>query len=83
MFDTFDPDDPKDAGKLEYFRRMAVPMLDQHIRSTINMIWVALPPERQTAEEVEKEFRRFTDRALSNLREDIAAFGLPQRPEQT
>ena len=83
MFGTFDAHDPKDAGKLAQFRRMAIPMLDQQIRNTINMIWIALPPERQTADEVEKEFRRVTERALSNLREDIAAFGLPRNPEQT
>jgi hypothetical protein len=45
------------------------------------MIWMALPPERQNADEVEKEFRRLTARALANLREDIAAFGLPPRGE--
>jgi hypothetical protein len=80
MFDTCDPNDPKDAAKLAQFKRMAVPMLDQQIRNTLNMIWMALPPERQNADEVEKEFRRLTARALANLREDIAAFALPPRP---
>jgi len=80
MFGTFDPDDPKDAGKLSQFRRFAAPMMDQQIRATINMIWMALPPERQTADEVEKEIRRLTDRAIANLREDIAAFGMPSNP---
>jgi hypothetical protein len=49
MFDTCDPNDPKDAAKLAQFKRMAVPMLDHQIRNTLNMIWMALPPERQNA----------------------------------
>lgn len=76
MYSAFDPKDP-DAAR---YRRMAVPMLDQQIRSVINMIWMALPPGRQTTAEVEKEFQRLTTRALANLKEDIAAFGLPENP---
>ena len=78
MFSTFDPKDTIDS---ERYRRMAVPMLDQQIKSVINMIWMALPPDRQTATEVEKEFHRLTQRAIANLREDIAAFGLPSEPK--
>jgi hypothetical protein len=52
-------------------------MLDQQLRNVVNMVWAALPPERQTIEAVEKEVRRLTDRALANLREDLAAFGVP------
>ena len=77
MFSTFDPKDPVAH---EQYRRRAAPMLDQQIKGVINMIWMALPEERKTAAEVEKEFQRLTTRALANLREDIAAFGLPEKP---
>ena len=80
MFERVNLNDPNDADKIAQFRRMALPMLDQQLRSVISTIWMALPPERQTVEEVEKEFRRVADRALANLREDIAAFGLPENP---
>jgi hypothetical protein len=80
MFSAFDPKHPKAH---EQYRRLAVPMLDQQIKSVINMIWMALPPERQTATEVEKEFQRLTRRALANMEEDIAAFGLPANPDET
>ena len=48
--------------------------VDQGIRQAIQMCWMALPKERRTAEEVEKQIRRLVDRALQNLREDTAAF---------
>jgi hypothetical protein len=74
MFGTLDPNDPQ---SLERYRQQVIPMLDQQIRSTLGMIWMALPPERQSVTEVEREFRRMADRALDNLREDVAAFGTP------
>lgn len=52
--------------------------VDQTVRSAIQACWMALPKERRNAEEVEKEIRRLVDRALSNLREDVAAFGRPK-----
>jgi hypothetical protein len=78
MFGTFDPKDPEGA---EQFRRQLIPILDQHIRSSLQMIWTALPPDRKTVAELEKEFRRLTDRALANLREDFDVYGMPRTPD--
>jgi hypothetical protein len=58
-------------------------MLDQQLRGILDMIWMSLPRERQTVGEVEKEMRRLTDRALSNMADDLAAFGLPSGPDDT
>jgi hypothetical protein len=52
--------------------------VDQTVRGAIQACWMALPKERRTVEEVEKEIRRLVERALSNLREDVAAFGGPR-----
>ena len=52
--------------------------VDQSVRMAVQACWMALPKERRNVDEVEKELRRPTERALANLREDIAAFGGPK-----
>lgn len=52
--------------------------VDQTVRAAVQACWMALPKERRNVEEVGTEMRRLTERALSNLREDIAAFGGPK-----
>jgi hypothetical protein len=61
----------------QQLRRMhAVPgQVDQMLRNVIQMCWMALPPERQTVDEVEAQVRRLMDRAIRDLREDAEAFG--------
>ncbi len=67
--------EPSGAGKA--WRELFGPQLvDQHIRMAISTCWIILPPGKKTAEAVEKEIRRVVDRALANLREDAAAFGI-------
>jgi hypothetical protein len=71
----------EDGGEnaMEKMREMFGPgHLDQTVRHAIQACWMALPKERRTAEEVEKEIRRLTERALSNLKQDVAAFGRPK-----
>lgn len=50
--------------------------VDQSIRHAIHFCWMSLPEDKRTVEEVEHQIRRLVDRALENLREDAAAFGL-------
>ena len=52
--------------------------VDQVVRPAIQACWMALPQERRNVAEVELEIRRLMNRALDNLREDAASFGLPQ-----
>ena len=73
MFGTLDPND---KNSVEKYRRDVLPMLDQNIRQTISMLWLALPAERKSVSEVEREFRRLANRALANLREDATSFGI-------
>ena len=49
--------------------------VDQMLRNTLQMCWMALPQDRQTVEELESQMRRLLDRAIRDLREDEVAFG--------
>jgi len=69
--------DPKDPDAKKRFREFFSPQqIDQEIRSAIQFCWMALPPERQNVNEVEKQIRRLVDRALRDLREDSESFEL-------
>ena len=74
MLERIDPSNPEPS---ESFREMAASGIDASIRQAINMCWTALPKERRNADEVEKQIRRIVDRAIRDLREDSAAFDLP------
>ncbi len=51
---------------------------DQLVRSALRKCWHALPPDRQTVAEVERVFRRLTERALRDLLEDSGDFPVPE-----
>ena len=74
MFELIDHDDHEQRKE---YRDFMLPMIDQGIRSTIHAVWMALPAEKRTVDELEKHVRRVVDRAMRDLREDAAAFGLP------
>ena len=72
--EKIDPDDP-DAMKR--MRDMIGPQhIDQLVRQAIQFCWMALPPDKQKVDEVEKQIRRIVDRAFRDLREDFESFGL-------
>jgi len=74
VLEKFDPDDPEQG---ERFRSFFGPHhVDQLIRQSIQVCWMALPADKKGIEEVEKQIRRIVDRALRDLREDSDAFGL-------
>ena len=50
--------------------------VDQALRHAIQFCWMALPKEKRTIEEVERQIRRLVDRAIENLREDASAFDI-------
>lgn len=54
-------------------------MVDQAIRQAITHCWMALPEEKQSTDNVEKEILRLVQRALKDLKEDASAFGFPQK----
>ena len=69
--------DPKDPDAMKRMRAFFSPQqVDQQIRQAIQFCWMALPPEQQNVDEVEKQIRRIVDRALRDLREDADSFGL-------
>jgi hypothetical protein len=65
----------------DFASAMGPAFLDSYIRQAIQMCWMGLPQERRTVAEVETQIRRLVDRALQNLREDAAAFGLENLPK--
>jgi len=74
-YEQFNPNDPNQG---ERFRSCFGPQqVDEQVRQAISTCWMALPQDRRNIEEVEKQMRRLVDRALRDLREDSAAFGLP------
>jgi hypothetical protein len=74
MIERIDPNNPEPS---DAFREMSATAIDASIRQAINFCWTALPKERRNVDQVEKEIRRIVDRAIRDLREDSAAFGLP------
>ena len=71
--------DPEGGGEdAKQFGAMFGPgHVDQMVRTAIQACWMALPEERRNIDEVEREMRRLVERALTDLREDAEAFGLP------
>ena len=49
--------------------------VDQTIRQAIQVCWMALPKEKRTVDEVERQIRRLVDRAIEDFREDGESFG--------
>jgi hypothetical protein len=72
--EAFDPTDPEAMKRMRAF--FSPQQVDQQIRQAIQFCWMALSPEQQTVDEVEKQIRRIVDRALRDLREDADSFGL-------
>jgi hypothetical protein len=74
---AFEKLDPNDAESAKRMRALFSPQqVDQQIRQAIQFCWMALPPEKQNVAEVESQIRRIVDRALKDLRDDAASFGV-------
>ena len=66
-----------EPGEQEKVKSMFGPgQVDQSVRQAIQMCWMMLPQEAKNVDELERQFRRIVDRALSDLREDADAFGI-------
>jgi hypothetical protein len=73
---AFNSDDPESINNI---RAMFGPgQIDIHVRQAIQMCWMMLPEGSKSVDELEKQFRRIVDRAISDLREDSDSFGLPK-----
>jgi hypothetical protein len=53
---------------------MGPSQIDQFVRQAVQFCWGALPRERKTHEELERQIRRLFERALRDFREDREAF---------
>jgi len=69
-------EDPEKASKAmrELFGPQAV---DNAIRQAVVTCWMMLPEGNKNVAAVDAEIRRIVERALANLKEDAAAFGIP------
>lgn len=72
--ERFDPKDPDDRERMRVF--LSPQQVDHQIRQAIQFCWMALPDEKRSVEEVEKQIRRIVDRALRDLRDDAASFAV-------
>jgi hypothetical protein len=71
----FDANDPDLSEKM---RAMMGPhAVDEQIRQAISICWTMLPQDKRNVAALETEIRRVVERALKNLREDAASFGIP------
>ena len=74
MMAVFNPNDP-DAKR--NMRGMLGPQqVDRQIGQAISTCWMMLPDDKKNPDAVAAEIRRIVERALANLREDAAAFGV-------
>lgn len=48
--------------------------VDDAVRRAVQTCWMMLPEERRTVDEVEREIRRVTERALESFRDDAKSF---------
>ena len=61
------PDTHKDVA-------IAISGVDQRIRETLQSLWLSLPREDATIENLERHFQRLVTRALNDLKEDMNYF---------
>lgn len=48
--------------------------VDQRLRECLQYLWMSLPKERANLEELECQFKRLSERALRDFREDAQQF---------
>jgi hypothetical protein len=53
---------------------VAISGVDQRIRDALQNLWLSLPRDEATIENLEKHFLRLAHRALSDLKEDMNYF---------
>jgi hypothetical protein len=67
--------DPGDEGDFDRMRDLFGPgQVDQQIRQAVHFCWMALPKQKRSIDEVERQIRRLVDRAIRDLREDFDEF---------
>lgn len=67
--------DPEAMAKM--MRSMHGPQaVDHSVREALSMCWMMLPEDKKNVDAVEREIRWLVDRAIANMREDAAVFGI-------
>lgn len=66
-----------DEGNEERMREfLSAGQVDQMVRQAIHSCWMALPKDRQNADELKRQLNRMIDRAIRDMDEDRKEFGL-------
>ena len=76
MADEKAPQQSGPMSGLHLQRGMPPMMVDQSIRQAIMNCWMMLPEDKRTLADLEREMNRLLKRALENMREDAASFGI-------
>ena len=71
-FEKLQSDDPDALRRMQAM--FGPQQVDQQVRQAIQFCWMALPPEKQNVDAVEREIRRIVDRAIRDMREDSERF---------
>ena len=72
---TFQPYMNPDDEEFDKMQEMLGPTkIDRQIRNAIHFCWMGLPKDRRNIDELERQIRRFVDRALKDVREDFNEF---------
>ena len=68
-------DDESFEKNFDKMREMFGPaQIDQQIRQAIHFCWMSLPKDKRNVDELERQIRRFVDRAFRDIREDFDEF---------
>jgi hypothetical protein len=77
MLVTHDSTQEEEVPPEKLWQALGPHHVDQTIRQAISTCWMMPPQEKKSVAGLEAEIRRVVERALKNLREDAAAFGIP------
>lgn len=58
----------------------AISGVDQRLRDCLQVLWLALPADKQNIEELESHYKRLVERALRDFKEDLDLFPPEHQP---
>lgn len=58
----------------ELSEQMSPQWVEFNLRQAVQHLWISLPPQKVSSEEIVKQLNRLVDRVFENAREDEAAF---------
>jgi len=60
----------------------AISFVEQRLRESLQVLWLALPTEKQNSDELVSQYKRLVERILRDFKEDLAMFP-PEEKDST